>query len=180
MSCALFPLVLAATIAFADEPVDAVSGATQEPPPTDNVRPPADALYVNGKLGWFQPVGVQALYTFAGAKGPRWDADLLVEPSRYWQSVSLGGGVRPFHNALAVGVRGRWIQQHAPWSRGYSGLAESAFGLGAELGGRWALLGSDQLHLSLMAGVTASPWGSAIIPPMITIDLGVGWKVMER
>jgi len=34
--------------------------------------------------------------------------------------------------------------------------------------------------VSLTAGGLCSPWGRAVLPPMITLELGVGWKVAER
>ena len=145
-----------------------------------NEQAPPDRLYASAKLGWFQPYGVQALYSMADGQGPRWDLDLLVEPSRYQQSVSVGGGFRPFHNALVVGVRGRWMMLHAPWSRGYVGSLDNALALGGELGGRWALTRENKLLVSFTAGATASPWGSVVLPPMITLDLGVGWQVARR
>lgn len=166
-----------ALMALLVAPVFADVAASTAP---ENVALPPDRLYVGAKVGWFQPYGAQALYNFADGQGPRWDVDLLVEPSRYTQSVSLGGAFRPFRNALAIGVRARWLQLHAPWSRGYVAPLDNALALGAELGGRWALTKNDKLLVSLTLGGTASPWGHVALPPMITVDLGVGWQVMKR
>ncbi len=169
--------VLAAAVALAapDTPVDATSAAS----PYERPLPP-DRLYLAGKLGWPQPVGAQALLSLADGRGSRWDVDLLIEPSRYQQSVSLGGGFRPFRAAFVVGARARWLQLHPPWSRGYVGALDNAVAVGPEIGGRWGLLADDKLLLSLGLGGLFSPWGRAALPPMVTLDLGVGWKVMER
>lgn len=178
---ALLALVLTAGVFAAEPEPDAVSAATPYVPPSPvNVAPPQDRLYVLGKLGWYQPVGAQALMSLADGRGPRWDLDLLVEPSRYWQSVSLGGGFRPFHNALAVGARARWLQLHPPWSRGYVFALDNAVALGPEIAGRFALGSRDKLMLSLTLGGVFSPWGRAALPPMFTLDLGVGWMVKGR
>jgi hypothetical protein len=169
---ALCTLSLLAPVASSQEPVDATSAAT---PPW-----PTDKLYVGGKVGWFQPVGVQAVASVADDRGPRWDLDLLLEPSRYAQSASLGGGFRPLHHALMLGARARWLMAHAPWSRGYSFALDNSLALGPEIGGRWGLLQDDKLLVSFTLGGVFSPWGRAALPPMLTLDLGVGWKVKER
>jgi len=171
----LCTLALTVGIAGAQAPVDATSASS----PHIQSEPP-DRFYVAGKLGVPQPVGIQALYSLADGQGPRWDLDLLLEPSLYQQSMGVGAGFRPFHNALVVGARARWLQLHPPWSRGYVFALDSALGLGPELGARWGLLSDDRLLVSLTAGGLFSPWGRAALPPMITMDLGVGWKIGER
>jgi hypothetical protein len=173
MIATLSALILSAAVSA--QPVDAVSEASPHAP----VEPP-ERLYVLGKLGLNQPVGAQALLSLQDERGPRWDLDLLVEPSRQWQSLSLGGAFRPFHNALAVGVRARWLQLHPPWSRGYVFALDSAFAVGPELGGRWGLLSDDRLMLGLGLGAVFSPWGRAALPGTLTVDLSLGWKVKER
>jgi hypothetical protein len=172
---ALLALVLVSAVSAAEPAVDAVSAASPGAAPE-----PPSRVYVLGKLGWFQPVGAQALLSLADARGPRWDLDLLVEPSRYWQSMSLGGGFRPLHNALTLGARARWIQQHPPWSRGYVFALDNALALGPEIAGRWTLGAQDRLMISLAVGGVFSPWGRAALPPMFTLDLGVGWRVANR
>jgi hypothetical protein len=174
MITAFAALSLAATVAVADDQVDAVSAASAAP------ASPTDRLYIAGKLGFPQPLGVQALASMGDQKGPRWDLDLLVEPSRYWQSCSLGGAFRPFHNALFLGARGRVLQLHPPFSRGYSLRHDTALALGPELGARWTPGKEDKLLISLGLGGLFTPWGRAAVPPMFTLDLGVGWKVKER
>ncbi len=165
-------LLLSAALSAADEPaVDAVSSASSTA---------EDRLYVAGKLGFPLPVGVQALAIMGDDKGPRWDLDLLLEPSRYWQSLSVGGAFRPFHNALFLGGRARALQLHAPFTRGHSWRLDSAFVVGPELGARWTPGQEDKLLVSLGVGGLFSPWGAAALPPMFAIDLGVGWKAKEH
>ncbi len=167
-------LMLCASLGLAQAP-DAVSGATAQKPPG-----PPDRLYVSAKLGWPQPVGVHALMSLADEQGPRWDLDLLVEPSSYQQSLSAAVGFRPFHNALALNARVRWLQRHPPWARGYIFAVDNAITLSPEVHGRWTLGAEDKLLISAGLGGLFSPWGRAAMPPMFTIDLGVGWQVMRR
>jgi hypothetical protein len=145
-----------------------------------SLAPPPKRLYVLGKLGLSQPVGAQVLVNLSDERGPRWDLDLLVEPSRQWQSLSVGGAFRPFHNALHLGARARWMQLHPPWSRGYVFALDNALAVGPELGGRWGMLSDDRLMLGLGVGAVFSPWGRAALPTTYTLDLSVGWKVKEH
>lgn len=140
----------------------------------------APDLTLAGKIGLPQPVGVQALATFSDERGPRWDLDLLVEPSRYQQSLSAGGAFRPFHNAVTVGVRARWLQLHPPWSRGYVFALDNALGLGPEIGGRWTLLREERLYLSALLGGIFCPRLRTALPPLLTADLAVGWRIGGR
>ena len=130
--------------------------------------------YIGAKIGWPQPVGLQATIV-----NQRWEADLLIEPSMYWQSVSLGAAYYPFDNPLTVGARVRWLQLHAPWGRGYNWELDNATAAGVELGGRWPLL-KDRAHLKVAIGFTASPWGPVKIPPLITADVGFAYKLNSK
>jgi len=153
------------------EPVDATSGAT---PAGWNRR-----LYAGAQVGTLLPGGAQAQLGFSDGARPTWDLDLLVEPSRLLQSVSLGAAWRPFHNALAVGGRARWLQLHPPWSRGYQARYDNALALGLEAGGRWGVLAGARLQLSAGAGAFLTPLG-ADLPLLLELHAGAAWRLLER
>ncbi|MFH1463340.1 MAG: hypothetical protein ABIO70_03035 [Pseudomonadota bacterium] len=169
--------VLLLAAALAQQPADAVSAATPAP---DTMIAWRRRVYVGAQVDNLFPVGVAAQLGFGDDVRPTWDLDLLVEPSRTWQSVSLGAAWRPLRNAFAVGGRARWLQLHPPWSRAYHAAWDNALALGLELGGRWGLMDYDRLQLSAGLGAFVTPIGAADLPPMIEAHVGAAWRVRMR
>ncbi|HEX2731617.1 MAG TPA: hypothetical protein VHM70_08435, partial [Polyangiaceae bacterium] len=156
----------------AAEPLAAVP-TTQEP-----ARPEL-RLAVGGEVGLLFPFGIDGLLLLERGQQHSLDLDLSWQPSAYWQSYSVGGAYHPFGNAWFAGGRVRWLQLHAPWSRGYDSDFDNVLGLGLELGARgWFDRGQRVLGTAAL-GVLFVPSGDTSLPVLYTLSLGVAWGAVR-
>jgi hypothetical protein len=134
-------------------------------------------IFLGAHIGALFPVGLDVIATVSPNSKPAWDFDASWEPSAYRQSYSVGAAYHPFHNMFFVGARFRWVQEHAPWSRGYDGRFDNEFGGGAEIGLRDRLWGSRFLGwISLGAFYVTNPYTSSA-PILYTLNVGLAYGV---
>ncbi|MEI8258890.1 MAG: hypothetical protein WCJ30_24745, partial [Deltaproteobacteria bacterium] len=142
-SAALGALVLAlATPAHADllvpPPQPQESTPASSPASASSPVPlapvPHFRLHVGAQFGVAPFFGLFGMATFYAQGRPRWDADVLWEPSGYLQSYSVGGAYHIVDSMFFVGARLRLLQLHAPWTRGYEVNADNHLGVGLEAG----------------------------------------------
>jgi hypothetical protein len=135
-------------------------------------RPPF-ALYVGVEAGSVMPVGLTFLFTLPRGDKLRTDLDLTWEPSNYLQSYSFGMNYHFFDSAFVAGGRLRYLQMHAPWSRGFEPRTDHQLALGPELGARWLIDGSRRFMLFFLLGASFFPGQTLSLPVMYTINLGI-------
>jgi hypothetical protein len=155
------------------------SGATLPPPP-DADDGPRHRLAVGAQVGFVHVLGAQAVATFFHHGRPRFDLDLLWEPSTLLQSYSLGAAYHPFDQVAFVGTRARLVQWHPPLSRGFFPAADNHLGLGAEVGARVPIALDERLILTVATGATWVPTANAPIQWLANLNVGLGWALVRR
>lgn len=129
------------------------------------------------QAGFPHLVGVTGVATFFTAdERPRFDVDLLVEPSVQLQSFSVGGAYHVLDSPFFVGARVRVLEYQPFWARGGGDVR---LGLGAELGGRFRILGGrGVVHLALFG--TYVPTQVAQLSVMFGLSAGFSWELYRR
>lgn len=110
------------------------------------------SLGVGVRAGAPHLVGLSAAGSLELRSGRALELDALWEPSAQLQSYSLGAALRG--RLLSGGARVRWLQFHAPWTRGFQPGWHDHLGLGLEGGLHWLFGPRDRLRLG--AGVAVS------------------------
>jgi hypothetical protein len=139
--------------------------------------PPSFELKAGAQLGLPHLVGATAQGTFLVDGRPRFDVDVLWEPSASLQSYSAGAAYHVVDSPFFVGGRVRLLEFSAPWGRGG---AEPYLGLGLEAGARWRV-GPDhggQVHLGLFG--TWVPAQARNLAAMVGLSVGFSWAVFAR
>jgi hypothetical protein len=148
----------------------------QAPAPADrSVR-----IAVGGQLGFPHILGVVGRSTFHRGGLPRYELDLLWEPSVYLQSYSVGAAWRPGGSIFAVGPRLRLLQFVPPWSRAADPL-HNHFGLGLDAALRIGLGESKRGVLNIgLQGTFVLTAPSANQYFFFGLFAGFTWSVWER
>jgi hypothetical protein len=168
-------LLLAAAPCAAEDTPTFASAATASEPSPDCVLPRSRetfALAAGVQLGTLLPVGLGAMLSIPGENNVRWQIDVVWEPSNYLQSYSVGGSYHPWEKVFFAGARLRFMQLHAPWSRGFRARTDNQFALGPELGVRFSLGARPRFLPFASLGVIFFPSGTLSLPPMFSIDIG--------
>jgi hypothetical protein len=133
------------------------------------------ALRVGLMGGTLFLIGVQGALAFVDAHGRAlFDAELCWEPSPYRQSYSVAAAWYPFGNVPFVAGRVRYLQLHAPWSRGFDARFDHALGLGLEVGLRDRLFGTPLVG-TLALGFTAVLPTAVDLPVAVHLAVGLAW-----
>jgi hypothetical protein len=146
----------------------------------ESVSAPAPkTLGVNVGLqaGFPHLVGVTGVATiFSADERPRFDVDLLLEPSVQLQSYSVGGAYHVLDSPFFVGARVRVLEYQPFWARGGG---DARLGLGLELGGRFRILGGrGVVHVALFG--TYVPTQVAQLSTMFGLSAGFSWELYRR
>jgi len=129
------------------------------------------------QLGVVFPFGLDGIAIGELSGGRRVAVDLSWQPSAYWQSYSLGAAFHPLRGPWFAGGRLRYLQLHAPWSRGFDGDLDHQLGLGVELGARGWLDGRRRLLGTVSIGVLVVPSDNTSLPLLYTLCLGLAYGV---
>jgi hypothetical protein len=148
---------------------------TQAPPHEPSVR-----LALGAQVGFPHVVGVVGRTTLFVKGRPRFDVDLLWEPSAFLQSYSAGGAYHVLDSIFVVGPRVRLIQFQAPWARGYDARTDNHLGLGLE-GGIRVPVGLSQ-HGNITVGIQGTwvPTQAPNLQFMFGLFAGFTWSVWEQ
>jgi len=150
--------------------------AETSPSPPAATRP--FRLHAAAELGLVMPVGIGAVMSLPANERLRYDFDFFWEPSNYFQSYGLGAAYHPWDRAFFVGVRGRFMQLHSPFSRGFHARRDNQLTFGPELGVRFPV-GRDQRFLPFASlGMSFFPSETSSLPPLITLNVGLGYGVL--
>jgi len=139
-------------------------------------EPPAPAdlfVLVGGQAGAPLSYGLQASLLSLQRDRPRWEVDLSWEPSSFLQSYSAGVAYFPFGNLFFVAERVRYLQLHAPWSRGFDPDLDQQFAFGPELGVRSWLGPWRRFRGSLALGAFYIASGNMNLPIVVTLSAGL-------
>lgn len=141
---------------------------------------PSRRVFVGAELGSLLPAGVDVDYVTASPSGRNnWGAELRLEPSSYLQSYSVAGSWYPRGGRWLVGLRGRRMQLHPSWSRGYDPVVDNQWAASLETGWRW-LPFEGRGTVVLSAGATAVSHRTVDLPMLFNVNLGVGWLVWHK
>lgn len=172
MSRTFFALLVLSAPAWAQAPLAETASAQ---PAAQRYR-----LAVGAQLGAVHPFGVQATATTFAAGRPRFDVDLLWEPSGYLQSYSVGGAYHVLDSVFFVGPRVRWLQWHWPLSRAFNPRADNHLGLGLETGVRAPVAFGGRLLLGASLGITALPTAAPPAQLLANVNVSLAWAVLSR
>ena len=118
------------------------------------------------------PVGFAAMVAIPGEGKLRWEIDVVWEPSNYLQSYSVGGAYHPWDKIFFVGARLRFMQLHAPWSRGFQARTDNQIAIGPEIGVRFPVGASPRFLPFASLGAIFFPSATLSLPPMYSLVVG--------
>ena len=151
----------------------APSAPASEANPDCTPQPPKDYSVAAGlKVGVLMPVGLGAMLSLPGDGPVRWQIDVVWEPSNYLQSYSVGGAYHPWGKLVFAGARLRFMQLHAPWSRGFRARTDNQIALGPEIGVRFSFGARPRVLPFASLGVIFFPSETLSLPPMVSLDIG--------
>jgi hypothetical protein len=137
-------------------------------------------LHFGLQTGVGLPYGVTAIQTFYVRGRPRFDVDVLWEPSALWQSYSAGFAYHVADRMYFLGARVRLLQLHPPWSRGYQPGNDNHLGLGLEAGIRAPVGPGGRLLVLFSLGFTGLVTESQNLSALIGLNLGLAWGAWSR
>lgn len=148
---------------------------------SDAAPPPATSLRVEvgGQLGFPHVYGVLGRGTVQVDGRPRFDVDVLWEPSVLLQSYSLGAAWRPLDGPVALGTRLRLLQFQAPWARDFD-WRFNHLGLGLEAGLRLPLGEARRVVLNLTLQATWVPTTVGNLTLLWGLHAGISYGLFER
>jgi hypothetical protein len=163
--------------ARAEQPTVRAEQPTAEAPPPLAAQAPAYRVHAGVQVGFPFVLGVYARGTLFAGERPRFDVDLLWEPSPSLQSYSLGGAWHVLDRAFFIGARLRLVTYQPPWARG---PVVPFFGLGPEVGVRLPVGPKDKGVISVALHGSFMPGQAANLATLIGLSAGFSWAVFER
>lgn len=133
-------------------------------------------IAVGGQLGFPHVMGAVGRGTFSWAGKPRFDVDVLWEPSAYLQSYSIGGAWRPGDWLFGIGPRVRLMQFGPPWGRG-ADRAGVHLGLGLDATFAIPVAGRGSINLGVQA--TVVPTQGPSLRGLMGLFAGFTWSIFE-
>lgn len=137
-------------------------------------------LAVGVNVGMVHVVGLQSTATLFANGRPRFDVDLLWEPSGFLQSYSVGAAWHPFDRVFYLGVRARLLQWHFPGTRGYVPERDNHLGIGLEGGMRAPIAVGGRLLLNINLGGTIVATAGSPLQGLLNITVGVAFAALQR
>ncbi len=142
-----------------------------------SAQEPARSIFVGAEVGSLLPAGVDGSYLRRSHDGrTEWGAELRAEPSSYLQSYSAAVSYYPFRGHWLVGLRGRRMQLHPSWSRGYDPAVDNQWAGSLETGLRWFPF-SGRGTIDVSVGATYVSHRSVDLPMLFNVNVGGGWRV---